>query len=103
MKLTTPSAFMRQNTRGILTNPPLSTYGKKSRFSRVRKAAKMKPRRASARLDVVKLGQPLSIEYKHEDGGTYRHRFDENTILTYTTDGMYLIITGANVKAFIEG
>lgn len=102
----TPSAYMRRNTRGILKNPPLSAFGSRSAKRRPARTqagrSKTKPA-SSPRIAATRLGTPVEIVYRHVHGGTYRHRFTKGAQLVHTNDGAALIITGVNVKAFIEG
>lgn len=58
---------------------------------------------AGSVLRTVLLGTPIELIYRHAHGGTYRHKFNKGTRVSYTHDGRALVIDGSNVKAFIEG
>lgn len=75
------------------------------RRSTPRTAATTRRRKASPAtvLRTVLLGTPMELIYKHADGGTYSHKFNKSTRVSYTADGRALVIDGSNVKAFIEG
>jgi hypothetical protein len=98
---------MRRNTKGVLTNPPASRWGKKQAAKKRPAARKPRQKRrgssAAAPIPATRLGTPVEIVYRHVHGGTYRHRFDRGSQLLHTDDGSALIVTGVNVKAFIEG
>lgn len=109
---TKPSAFMRRNTVGRLkVNPPArSAFGRKVTAPRpgpsrksTRRSHTTAPRAVTKPVNVYPLGRPEAINYAHGRGGRYTHKFGKNARLFCSAEGDALIITGVNVKAFIEG
>lgn len=88
-------------SRVVKKNPPRTTRTAKKQ--RRKPARRVKPAaKASSVVRGTLLGRALTLTYQHARGGRYRHKFTSGAKVGVINDGKTLVITGIDVKNFIE-